>query len=144
MVEAYRLREIQREKFVENLLDKIRDNEDEDNNFRLRFALVLLRYLLCCQKENIKQGVIYFIGVGGDFDVVRFFLEEVEPLILEFSRAAAEANVICVQLLKALLNSALGRFHGELLALEISDPQLIFQATSAMAEVELEEKLEEE
>ena len=132
MIEAWRQRDIERNKLLDELMGMFfRLEEKEEKLIGLGFCEVLIKYL-----ESKQTGVL---GLEKRDESTKLFFNGMLPKIKSFGRAPEETDFIIAQLLKKLLNSALTPFYSALTGLEISNPKLIFGADSAMTQQKMPE-----
>jgi len=130
MIEAWRQREIERNKLLDELMRMFFILEEkEERLIGLGFCEVLIKYL-----EFKQTGVL---GLEKRDESTRLFFNGMLPKIKSFGRAPEEVDFIIAELLKKILNSALMPFYSAKTSLEIRNPKLIFGADSAMTQQKL-------
>ena len=132
MIEAWRQREIERNKLLDELMRMFLILEEkEERLIGLGFCEVLIKYL-----ESKQTGVL---GLEKRDESTKLFFNGMLPKIKSFGRAPEEVDFIIAELLKKILNSTLMPFYSALTGLEIRNPKLIFGADSAMTQQKLSE-----
>lgn len=135
--EAWVVRDIQRRRIVETLQQKFFKLDDEINP----------------NPWNPEEADAPFLDVAGQFFVelenrrgpfnsperhrLEWFVKEACAKIDKEARSPEEANVLISMLAQKLLISGLNSFQSNLQRQEMEDPKRIFNAPSAMHEVEL-------
>lgn len=131
MIEAWMLREIQRQGLLEKVMREVYEAEEKGTFKLLWLVEIIIKYFDGMRPENTS----FTANVPA-----QFFFERILPEIKSFARADEEANFLVAELLQKVLKSALMPIHSAKMALEMNNPQLIFNAPSAMTEVEMPEE----
>lgn len=137
MPEAWQIREYQRQQFLETLMRKVyqfNDRLDEigDKPIFLELAGIVVKYLKNRQDKAKARQI--------NSDPVGFFFErEVLAGVRNFSHTPIEEDALVAIFLKKVLNIALNPFRSELLHQEMTQPELIYNAPSRMAEIPFED-----
>ena len=141
MPEAWRVRESQRQELFEDLKRRAFEKEEEEDGSHCFFLLLLsaaiARHLIMVKQRGSALNIIIFPWLFPE-SVSRFLTQEVLPKVKEFSRTETEADALLAKFLGEILQSGLNPFHAALMREEISNPQKIFHASSAMTKMSLE------
>ena len=131
MSEAWMVRGIQRQRLIEDLIRKVYDEEDK----RLDKDKIFKREDFLFSFVSLIGG---YLSNENEEETASFFLESILPSVKKFSRSDSEAKALLSTLLEKVLSSATQSFHQALHREEFENPQQIFHAPSAMAEVDLD------
>lgn len=140
MTEAWKVRESQRQEFLEDLKRMAFEKEEKEDGGRHFFLLLLsaaiARHLSLAGQQGSNLSTILASWLFPE-SVARFLSQEVLPKIKKFSRTETEENALLVGFLERVLKSGLNLFHAALMREEISNPKGIFNAPSAMTEIKM-------
>ena len=132
MNQAWQVREYERQELLRKLFREIEEEEERNSEeFLFELAQALVRYLLYL-KEVKETG-------KSSFDCSRppacFVSEHLAPEVAKFKRVPEEAIVLFASLLKKVAETLTSQFYADLSGVESREPQTVFHAPSAMADV---------
>lgn len=129
-MKAWQKRDIERQDLLRTLMDGAHNMQDTtgDPVFLFKVARAVLVHLQQRRKNFPRHDLA---------DVPEFFSGVVFSAIEIFARSQVEADYLFAEFLKKILGSALSSFSAEMAKEQQTDPKLIFQVPSAMAEVPL-------
>jgi hypothetical protein len=141
MTEAWVKRGAERQELLRELMQKVHNieeaapGENMHGGERIEFELDLIQAIAA----NLKQKVHPQDLPAVDTDIASsfFFRDDILSRVRGFSRAEEESDWLFLELMNKLMESVGFYFHNRLMKLEHSNPQQIFRAPSAMAEVPL-------
>lgn len=136
MTEAWMVRSGDQQQFIERLHRGVQDEAEESTRytfFLLGFGIKLLNELSSLlAKEGIPKEELPTIVQRIDQLMVRL-----RPEITQFARVPSEEPYLLWRLFEALSNSIAARSSGDYQREQMENPQAVFGAPSAMAEIDL-------
>jgi len=145
MAEAWAKRGSERQRLIEELMQEVYKIEEAvpgesmHGGERIEFELDLIQAIAAHLKQRAYPRDP--ANKVDQFASSSFFSNDILPRVSAFSRAEEETNELLCMLVRKLYESVETHFQSELSKLEFSDPQKIFHAPSAMAEVPLERRM---
>jgi len=134
MIEAWSARDIERRRLIEEFISMIWELEDEQEKptASMELASLIIEYL-----RSRLDSTIIVNDIKHSSGIFHIFFDRLLPKIKNFARADEECDAMIGRLLKNLIEHPLGRFEAALTSIEVNNPQLIFNAPKATAEVEM-------
>ncbi len=146
--EAWVKRDVEREGLLRLLVQKVydfeakRDEQSSSSGYNKALFFDLSVALLFILRERHEKDIVEDQGIETDKRGFKSlsspFLDVLLPCIKDFARSPAEETFLLEQFLEKMLTPIKALADSGLRREEMSDPKKIFQAPSAMTEVEWE------
>ena len=136
MAQAWQVRSYQRQRLLERLMRMVYQQEEASGEKTFLFDLILVVAGYLKERREAPSGSEF----KAQTDTARFFLQKLLSEITEFSRSLTERDALIAKFLEKLLESGLSPFFMALTRQEIEEPQDVFHAPSASAEVSFEDE----
>ncbi len=141
MAEAWMVRNLERQKLLEELMSEVYRYDDKNQRDRVCNASMQLVDVIIKFLYSVKSALADNNTWRGETEAHKLFENSFLPKIVSFARSELELYFLLAELSKKILNSALTPIRSALMHIEIIDPQLIFHAPSAMSPMKLPKKL---
>ncbi len=132
MPEAWQFREMQRQEFIEEMMGRIYEEEEQSQNPIFLFSLgeAILGYLRCLREDELIKSPKLITPT----EETCLFGTELLPEIRSFSRVPAEENILLAELLGQVIKAATQPFVTKMGEAELQSAEAVYGAP-ATAEV---------
>jgi hypothetical protein len=138
MPQAWLVRGSQRQEFIENVMRRIREKEEESETANWqKFLCDLVTVILLEMRENQITKRITEAGSGKASEVEEFFVFSILKPLGNFACTESEKKALMAEILEKVVTSFTREFYCALVREECNNPMAVFRAPSATAEVEL-------
>jgi hypothetical protein len=138
MPQAWLVRGLQLQEFIENVMYRIREKEEESETANWqKFLCDLVTVILLEMRENQITKRITEAGLEEALEAEEFFASSILKPLGNFARTESEKKALMAEILEKVVTSFTREFYWALAKEEDNNPMVIFHAPSATTEVEL-------